>query len=40
MRYRLIVLTLLIAACGDDGASAPETPSVEGQWNGPTLARQ
>jgi hypothetical protein len=36
MRYLLVGLTLLIAACGgDSGPTEPDVPEVEGQWNGP-----
>ncbi|HWB43720.1 MAG TPA: hypothetical protein VG500_20835 [Gemmatimonadales bacterium] len=38
MRYLLVGLTLLAAACGGDGGSTePEVPEVEGQWNGPII---
>ncbi len=34
MRYLLILLTLMLTGCGDDGPSEPDTPAVQGQWNG------
>ena len=39
MRYLLVGLTLLTAACGGDGGSTePDVPEVEGQWNGPVIS--
>jgi hypothetical protein len=35
MRYLLVGLALLIAACGSEGGSTePDVPDVQGQWNG------
>jgi hypothetical protein len=36
MRYLLVGLMLFLAGCGGgDGATEPDEPHVEGQWNGP-----
>ena len=38
MRYLVLGLMLLAAACGgDNGSTEPEDPEVEGQWNGPII---
>ncbi len=34
MRYLVVGLALLIAACGDGGSTEPDVPDVQGQWNG------